>query len=82
MNNKEIIKEVAVREGIVTEEAAAVMEEKGEDIPLHTVSGWKQKGYSVKAGEEGIEARLWKKKDGEERFFKQKAYLYTIEQVE
>jgi len=82
MNNKEIIKEVAIREGIITEEAAAKMEEKGEDIPLHTVSGWRQKGYSVKAGEEGIEVRLWKKKDGEERFFKQKAYLYKIDQVE
>lgn len=82
MNNREIIKEIAISEGIVTAEEADAMEEKGEDIPLHTVSGWKQKGYSVRAGEEGVEARLWKKKEGEDRFFKQKAYLYTINQVE
>lgn len=82
MNNKDIIKEIAISEGIVTEEEADRLEVKGDDIPLHTVSGWRQKGYSVKAGEQGIEARLWKKKEGENRFYKQKAYLYTRDQVE
>jgi len=82
MNNREIIKEIALSEGIITEEEAAGMEERGEEIPLHTVSGWRQKGHTVKEGEHGIEAKLWKKKDGENRFFKQKAYLYTRNQVE
>ena len=82
MNNREIIKEIAISEGIVSAEEADLMEEKGEPIPLHTVSGWKQQGYTVKAGEEGIEARLWKKKEDEDKFYKQKSYLYTINQVE
>lgn len=82
MNNRDIIKEIAIREGIITSEEAAAIEEKGEDIPLHTVSGWRQKGYMVREGERGIEARLWKKKEGENRFYKQKAYLYTEDQVE
>ena len=82
MNNREIIKEVAIKEGIVTEETAAEMEEKGEEIRLHTASGWRQLGYTVREGEEGIVAHLWKKKEGEDRFFKQKSYLYTIDQVE
>ena len=82
MNNRDIIREIAVSEGIVTAEEAAAMEEKGEDIPLHTVSGWKQQGYTVKEDEPGIEVRLWKKKTGEQKFYKQKAYLYTIDQVE
>ena len=82
MNNKDIIKEIAISEGIVTAEEAAAIEEKGDDIPLHTVSGWRHKGYSVKAGEQGIEALLWKKKEGENRFSKQKSYLYTASQIE
>ena len=82
MNNKEIIREIAINNGIVTTEEAIAIEEKGDDIPLHTVSGWRQKGYTVRAGEEGIEARLWQKKDGENRFYKKKAYLYTKNQVD
>jgi len=84
MTNREIIKEIAIREGIVTAEQAKMMEEKGEDIPLHTVSGWRQKNLYLREEEQGkgIEARLWLKKDGENRFYKQKAYLYTVNQVE
>lgn len=82
MNNREIIKQIAVSEGIITEEEAARIEEKGDTIPLHTVSGWRLQGYTVKAGEKGIAARLWKKKDGENSFYKQKAYLYTKDQLE
>ncbi len=82
MNNKEIIREIAIREGIITEQEASRMDEWGNDIPLHTASGWKQKGYRVKEGETGIEARLWKKAEMENRFYKSKAYLFSITQVE
>ncbi len=53
---------------IYGEEVVTDMIQNGEDIPLHTVKGWSQRGpFRVKKGEHGLETRLWKKrkrKDG------------------
>jgi len=82
MKNKDIIRETAILVGVVTAEEAEELENKGMEIPFHTVAGWKQKGYSVKDDEAGTEVKLWKKKDGDNGFYLAKAYLYGRSQVE
>lgn len=78
MKNIEIIAEAAVKAGILTDTEAQWKIDHNEEIPFHTASGWKQKGYVVKKGEEGTEVKLWKKKDGEDKFYLAKAYLYGM----
>ena len=93
MTNEEIIYKAAILAGLYNEEEISYMVEKGIDIPIHTISGWKLRGnYKIKPGERGIETRLWKQKkqkgkgeaDGNNHngFYLTKAYLFTKEQVE
>lgn len=89
MRNQQIIEEIARR--IFGQDEVERMLIKGEDIPLHTLHGWRSRGpYRIKKGEHGIETRLWKrKKDGsgetvsedENTFYLAKAYLFTGDQV-
>ena len=89
VRNQQIIEEIARR--VFGQDAVEQMLMKGEDIPLHTLQGWRSQGpYSVKKGEHGIETRLWKrKKDGsgetvsedENSFYLAKSYLFTKDQV-
>lgn len=81
MKNIEIIAEAAVKAGILTKEEAKRRIDNNEEIPFHTESGWKQKGYVVRKGEAGTEVKIWKKKEGEEKFYLAKAYLYGFDAV-
>lgn len=86
MNNQQIIADIAVT--IYGQEYVTNMAKNGQEIPLHTARGWYDRGYMIKRGEHGIETRLWKRKkavDGEETketYYKTKAYLFTMAQVE
>ena len=83
MKNKEIIANAAVEAGILTKDEAEQMLRRNEDIPLHTLQGWRLRGsYKVRKDEKPIEVRLWKKKEGEDRFYLAKSYLYRKEQLE
>lgn len=83
MKNKEIIANSAVRAGVLTAEQAVDMVERDEDIPFHTLQGWKLRGnYKVKKGEEGTEVKLWRKKEDGSGFYLAKSYLYGKDQVE
>lgn len=82
MKNLEIIANAAVRIGLLTAEEAQKRVEKGEEIPMHTLQGWKLRGdYVVKENASPVEVRLWKKQD-DGRFYLAKAYLYSEEQVQ
>lgn len=67
MNNEQLILNVAILNGLYTqEEAEQIIEEKGE-LPLHSLTGWKRRSpagyeYKIKKGEHGLETRLWKKR--------------------
>lgn len=69
MTNEEIIADVAISEGLYTEEEVNEMLEEGRELPLHTLQGWSARGkrigktIKIKKGEHGIETRLWKKKE-------------------
>lgn len=81
MKNEEIIARAAIQAGLLTEEEAKYFLDTGEEIPLHTVQGWKLRGdYRVRDGEIPIEVRLWKKKEGG-GFYLAKAGLYSQEQM-
>lgn len=82
MKNIEIIANAAVKAGIISAEEAQKMLENGSDFPLHTLQGWNlRNNCRVKAGEEPIEVKLWKKKENG-GFYLAKAYLYREDQVE
>lgn len=82
MKNKEIIARAAVAAGVLTSEDAEEMVNRGEDIPFHTIQGWNLRGdYRVKEGEEGMEVKLWRKKEGGEKFYLAKAFLYREDQL-
>lgn len=82
MKNKEIIARAAVAAGILTRKDADEMVKRGEDIPFHTIQGWNLRGdYRVKEGEEGIEVKLWRKKEGEEKFYLAKSFLFSKDQL-
>lgn len=82
MKNKDIIREAALKAGIITEEEARELEASGMEASFHTAASWKQKGYTIKDGETGTEVKLWKKKEGGNSFYLARAYLYSAEQVE
>jgi len=44
MTNEQIIANVAISEGIYTEEEVNNMIEVGKEIPLHTLQGWNARG--------------------------------------
>lgn len=82
MKNQEIIAKAAVQIGLLTAAEAEKRLQNGEDIPLHTIQGWRLRGnYKVKDDAEPIEAKLWKKQE-DGRFYLAKAYLYSEEQVQ
>lgn len=81
MKNQEIIAKAAVQIGLLSANEAKRMIEAGEDIPMHTLHGWKLRGkYNVKEDAEPLEVKLWKKQD-DGKFYLAKAYLYSKEQV-
>lgn len=82
MKNQEIIAKAAIKIGLLTVEEAERRLRNGEDIPLHTIQGWRLRGnYKVKDDAEPVEVKLWKKQE-DERFYLAKAYLYSEEQVQ
>lgn len=61
MTNEQIIMDIAFE--VYGQDAVMEMLENGQEIPLHTMKGWAQRGpYKIKKGEHGIETRLWRKK--------------------
>lgn len=81
MKNQEIIAKAAVQAGLLLADKAKRMIEAGEDIPLHTLQGWKLRGnYHVKEDAEPLEVKLWKRQE-DGRFYLAKAYLYSKEQM-
>lgn len=81
MKNQEIIAKAAVQAGLLPADEAKRMIEAGEDIPMHTLQGWKLKGnYHVKEDAEPLEVKLWKRQE-DGRFYLAKAYLYSKEQI-
>lgn len=82
MKNQEIIAMAAVRAGVMTDEQAKKCVESGEEIPMHTLQGWRLRGnYSVRDGEEPIEVKLWKKRE-DGGFYLAKAFLYSRNQMQ
>jgi len=93
MNNESIIANVAVNSGLYTQDQIEEIINSGNEIPLHTLQGWKKRGYLVNKGEHGIECQLWKRKkclasqeDDEENlselnFFLTKSFLFSYSQV-
>lgn len=92
MNNADIIAKIAICNGIYTEAEVADIIASGQELPLHTFQGWRDRGMIVRKGEHGIECRLWKKKskkqaekdkaEEENGFYLTKSYLFCKEQVE
>lgn len=80
MKNQEIIANAAVNIGMLTAGEAERRLKNGEDIPLHTIQGWKLRDYKIKDSAEPVEVKLWKKQE-DGRFYLAKAYLYSEEQV-
>lgn len=82
MKNQEIIAKAAVEIGLLTTTEAKKRLQNGEDIPLHTMQGWKLRGdYQIKEGAEPVEVKLWKKQE-DGRFYLARAYLYSEEQMQ
>lgn len=81
MKNQEIIAKAAVQAGLISADEAKRMIESGEDIPMHTLQGWKLRGiYHIKEDAEPLEVKLWKRQE-DGKFYLAKAYLYSKEQV-
>ena len=59
MKNDEIIAEIAV--SVYGEDAVQEMIREGKEIPMHSMKGWEKRGFRIKAGEQGVETKLWKK---------------------
>ena len=61
MTNEQIIMDIAME--IYGKDSGMEMLENGQEIPLHTMQGWAQRGpYRIKKGEHGFETKLWRKK--------------------
>lgn len=83
MNNKQFIAAAAVHCGMLTETEAQSYLDQDKEIALHTIAGWRSRQpCKVKDGEEGIETKLWKKKEDGTGFYLTKAVLYREEQLE
>ena len=93
MTNEQIIAKMAILAGLYTEDEVIDFLKEGKEIPLHTLNGWTARGnYKIKAGEHGLETRLWKKKEKKdnrngseeykEKFYLTKAFLFSLDQVE
>lgn len=67
MSNEQIIAKTAIAAGLFTEEEILDYMTKEQDVPLHSVMGWKMRSpkgyeYRIKKGEHGLECRLWQKR--------------------
>lgn len=92
MTNDEIIRQAALDNGILTEMQLVELMDNGEDVPLHTLHGWAERGrkkginYKVRKGEHGIGVMLWKKKKSKNNnvieFYKAEAYLFSDKQMD
>ena len=82
MKNQEIIAKAAVQIGLLTAAEAEKRLMNGEDIPLHTLQGWRLRGnYKVK--DDAEESKINISLIGEDgQFYLAKAYLYSEEQVQ
>ena len=81
MKNQEIIANAAVQIGLLSEDEARRRVQIGEDIPLHTLQGWKLRGnYCIKEDSDPIEVKLWKRQE-DGKFYLTKAYLYAENQM-
>ena len=81
--NSSIIMQAAIDHGLITETEAELKLVYGEDLELHTYSGWLERGFQVKEGEKAIiKAKLWKKDPIESKFHLVPASLFTADQVE
>ncbi len=81
MKNEEIIAKAAVQVGLLSASEVKRMIEVGEDIPMHTLQGWKLRGnYHVKEDALPLEVKLWKRQE-DGRFYLAKAYLYSEKQM-
>lgn len=61
MKNQEIIAKAAISIGLLSAEEAEKRLQNEEDIPLHTIQGWRLRGdYKVKDGIKPFEVKLWK----------------------
>ena len=83
-SNQTIIIEEGIKNGIFSETEADLMMINGQDIPLHTYSGWVELGKAPRKGEHGIQTRLWKKtqKEDQEMYVLVKSFLFSEAQVE
>ena len=98
MTNIQIIANEAVANNLYTEEQVIELFETMGCLPLFTFAEWKKAGYFVKKGEKAkLTCFIWKmkktkttvpQKDGndvevdEKNFYKVKAFLFDITQVE
>lgn len=98
MTNLQIIANDAIENNLYTEAEVVALFEKMGCLPLFTFAEWKKKGYFVRKGEKAkMTSFLWKMKkekaqgndkDGnnvevdENNFYKVKAFLFDITQVE
>lgn len=88
MNNNEIIARECIAHGIYSKEEIEKILVEGKDLPVHTISEWSDRGYSVRKGEHAcITTRLWKMakrktKEDETHFYLAKAFLFKNDQVE
>lgn len=85
MKNDDIIAEIAI--SVYGEKPVQEMIRQGREIPLHSLSGWKKRGFRVKKGEHGIETKLWMKRKSaseneEAQFYLAKTFLFADNQVE
>ena len=90
MNNEQIIANIAIESGYLTPERVEELINDGQEIPLHTLQGWAHRGFDIKKGEHGIEARIWRKRDKNKKednevenrdFYLTKAFLFTADQT-
>ena len=95
MNNEQIIANIAIESGYLTPERVEELINDGQEIPLHTLKGWAHRGFNIKEGEHGIEARIWRKRkknknDDQDKadsevenrdFYLTKAFLFTADQT-
>ena len=90
MNNEQIIAHIAIESGYLTPERVEELINDGQEIPLHTLQGWAHRGFDIKKGEHGIEARIWRKRDKNKKednevenrdFYLTKAFLFTADQI-
>ncbi len=82
MKNKQRIIEACLLHNVYTPEEMQELLEQGKEPEVHTKTYWRGKGKQPKEGIEGIKTKLWKKKEGEDKYFLVDAELYSASMVE